>query len=60
MGTPDGRTDYLIWGKGGESVKGTRLDLDVEDLGRLLLEQMGLVKALRGEGSGRNHSQASS
>jgi hypothetical protein len=43
MSTPDGQTDYLIWGKGGNSGKGARLDLQVEDLSYLLLQKMGLV-----------------
>ena len=43
MGIPDGWTDYLIWEKGSTSHGGVRLDLQVEDLGRQLLAEMGLV-----------------
>ena len=46
MSTPDGQTDYLIWKKGGNAGKGTRLDLKVENLSYLLLQEMGLVSAL--------------
>lgn len=43
MDPPDGQTDYLIWGKDGNSGKGIRLDLNVEDLSYLLLQKMNLV-----------------
>ena len=45
MGIPDGQTDYLIWEKGSDSPGGVRLDLQVEDLGQLLLAEMGLEGA---------------
>lgn len=43
MGMPDGRTDYMIWEKGGSLGSGVCLDMEVEDLGLLLLQKMGLV-----------------
>jgi Sulfatase len=49
MSTPDGQTDYLIWEKGGNFGKEIRLDLKVENLGYLLLQEMGLVSALMDE-----------
>jgi hypothetical protein len=45
MSPPDGQTDYLIWGKGGNPGQGTRLDLKIENLGFLLLRKMGLISA---------------
>jgi hypothetical protein len=44
MGMPDGQTDYMIWGKGGNRCEGIRLDMEVENLGVLLLQKMELVK----------------
>ncbi len=46
MNTPDGQTDYLIWKKGGDPGKGTRVDIKIENLSYLLLQKMGLVSAL--------------
>ena len=45
MGTPDGRTDYLIWGKDNLPGKGVGLDMKVDNLGELLLTRMGLITA---------------
>lgn len=45
MSPPDGQTDYLIWGKGGNPGQGARLDLKIENLGFLLLRKMGLISA---------------
>jgi len=50
MCTPDGQTDYLIWKKGDNTGKGTRLDLKVEDLSYLLLQKMALVSELTEDG----------
>jgi phosphoglycerol transferase MdoB-like AlkP superfamily enzyme len=41
MGLPDGRTDYMIWEKAGLG-DGVSLDMEVEHLGFLLLQKMGL------------------
>ena len=43
MGAPDGQTDYLIWGKSGRPGDGVRQNMAVENLGRLLLEKMGVI-----------------
>ena len=43
MGMPDGQTDYMIWGKPDILPDGVRLDMEVEHLGLLLLQKMGLV-----------------
>jgi phosphoglycerol transferase MdoB-like AlkP superfamily enzyme len=43
MGTPDGRTDYLLWKKGDIACDGVLLDMEVRNLGRLLLKRMGLA-----------------
>ncbi|NOS88287.1 MAG: LTA synthase family protein [Methylococcaceae bacterium] len=42
LGTPEGQTDYFIWGKG--QTQRVAQDLKVEDLGRVLLRAMGLLK----------------
>jgi len=60
MGAPDGWTDYLIWGKGSNRGKGARLDLNVENLGRLLLKEMGLISSNKGDYPERSRSQVSS
>lgn len=57
MGVPDGQTDYVIWNKSDNSGKGARLDLKVENLGYLLLQQMGLVNALTEDDPERSRSQ---
>ena len=44
MGMPDGRTDYMIWGKCDSRCDGTHLDMEVDKLGVLLLQKMGLVR----------------
>ncbi len=44
MATPDGKTDYFIWEKGGTSGKGDQLDLKVENLSCLLLQNMGVAR----------------
>lgn len=49
MGVPDGKTDYFIWEKDGNSGKGTRLTLKVEDLGCLLLQKMGMAMVAQGD-----------
>ncbi len=41
LGSPAGPTDYFIWRKGG-AVAGVRRDLRVEQLGGVLLQEMGL------------------
>lgn len=43
MGAPDGRTDYLIWRKGGAPGNGTCRDMKVEHLACRLLTEMGLI-----------------
>jgi phosphoglycerol transferase MdoB-like AlkP superfamily enzyme len=43
MGMPDGQTDYMIWRKGGLLDDGVCADMEVEHLGLLLLQKMGLV-----------------
>ena len=43
MGMPDGRTDYVIWEKGGLVKDGICSDMEVEDLGLLLLKKMDFV-----------------
>lgn len=43
MGMPDGRTDYIIWGKNELLCDGNPSDRAVENLGGLLLEKMGLM-----------------
>ena len=43
MGVPEGQTDYLIWRNGDLPCGGVRLDIEVENLGRMLLTRMGLV-----------------
>lgn len=45
LGAPRGETDYFIWEKGGSPCGKVRLDLEVENLGTLLLSKMGLVGA---------------
>ncbi|MEF8699650.1 MAG: LTA synthase family protein [Candidatus Accumulibacter sp. UW27] len=42
LGSPAGPTDYFIWRKGGAAAAGVRRDLGVEQLGGLLLQEMGL------------------
>jgi hypothetical protein len=44
MGMPDGRTDYMIWGKDDKRCDGAHLDMEVDKLGVLLLQKMGLVR----------------
>lgn len=41
MPEPDGKTDYFLW-RNGACGQGERVDLRVEELGGLLLQQMGL------------------
>jgi hypothetical protein len=60
LGTPDGKTDYLIWRKGGNPGGGIRRDVKIEDLGCLLLEKMGVVSAQKKDDPTRRHSEASS
>ncbi|MDD4915593.1 MAG: LTA synthase family protein [Methylococcales bacterium] len=43
LGMPDGRTDYLIWHSGAPAGGPEQAELGVEDLGRLLLQRMGLI-----------------
>ena len=43
---PDGKTDYLIWQKENASDMGSRLDVNIEDLGGLLLQKMGLISSI--------------
>jgi hypothetical protein len=43
MGVPDGRTDYLIWRKGGAPGSGMRRDMQAEQLACRLLTEMGLI-----------------
>lgn len=58
IGSPSGHTDYFIWRKGGaaagEAISASRRDLKVEDLGGLLLREMGLLRVPADE-SCRNH-----
>jgi len=44
MGMPNGQTDYMIWGTDDKRCDGARLDMEVENLGILLLQEMGLVR----------------
>ena len=60
VGVPAGQTDYVIWNKGGNSGKGARLDLKIENLGCLLLQKMGVVSARTEDDPERNRSQVSS
>jgi hypothetical protein len=46
LGAPDGKTDYLIWKNNGGQNKRAQLDLKIEDLGLLLLKQMGVINIL--------------
>lgn len=47
MGMPNGKTDYLIWRKGGRSVDSAfRQDLKIESLSSILLQKMGLAGIL--------------
>jgi hypothetical protein len=59
MGTPKGPTDYVIWQKGGSFGPKNRVDMRVEDLGLLLLEQMGLISPLPEEDPERRPVQFS-
>ncbi|WP_295508723.1 LTA synthase family protein [Accumulibacter sp.] len=44
LGQPGGQTDYFVWRKdGGKERPGTRRDLKVEDLGRVFLQEVGLL-----------------
>jgi phosphoglycerol transferase MdoB-like AlkP superfamily enzyme len=43
LGVPDGQTDYFIWEKGGNPGNRAARAMDVEQLGLLLLEDMGLI-----------------
>lgn len=52
IGVPNGRTDYLIWKKGGNPGKGGRLDVKVENLAGLLLREMGLAHVPAGDEPG--------
>ncbi len=46
LGEPDGSCDYLIWSnRGGTEAAGAETDLDVWNLGEVLLRQAGLVKS---------------
>lgn len=48
LGVPDGRTDYFVWRKNASTQhgrRGLRRDLMVEDLGVVLLQEMGLLAA---------------
>lgn len=40
---PEGKTDYCIWTKDGNSLLENRIDMRVENLGKLLLRKMGLI-----------------
>jgi hypothetical protein len=45
LGEPDGSCDYLIWSNRGGSEAVPKRDLDVWNLGEVLLRQAGLVKS---------------
>jgi phosphoglycerol transferase MdoB-like AlkP superfamily enzyme len=60
LGAPDGKTDYVIWRKGGNPGDGIRRDVKIENLGCLLLEKMGVVSAPMADDPTRRHSEASS
>lgn len=49
LGLPDGQTDYLIWRNDKTEDEGKRQDLRVEDLGRLLLTAMDLIRGTEGK-----------
>jgi hypothetical protein len=51
LGLPDGRTDYFIWGNDRTAGNGKQQDIKVEDLGRLLLTGMGLIREETGGGT---------
>ena len=42
MGEPDGRTDYLLWQKGGKVASQAPLNLRIESLGTHMLQKIGL------------------
>lgn len=44
LGLPDGKTDYAIWRAGGNPTAPIARDANVEDLGRMLIANMGLGK----------------
>ena len=46
MGVPDGQTDYVIWRNGDLACDRYCLDIEVKNLGSLLLKRMGLVGSL--------------
>ena len=64
LGAPVGHTDYFIWQKDGQPGPGTRRDLKVEQLGCLLLQEIGLLSVGGGEwvagGAGTAHKRGSS
>jgi phosphoglycerol transferase MdoB-like AlkP superfamily enzyme len=43
MGEPEGKTDYFIWTNDSKSTSNNLLNLNVENLGVLLLQKMGLI-----------------
>ncbi|MEF8756271.1 MAG: LTA synthase family protein [Accumulibacter sp.] len=45
LGVPDGRTDYLIWRKGDPPRVVVPRELRIDELGRQVLQQMGLLPA---------------
>lgn len=64
LGAPVGHTDYFIWQKDGQPGPGTRRDLKAEQLGCLLLQEIGLLAVDGGErvagGAGTAHKRGSS
>ena len=56
LGLPDGRTNYLIWRNNGDGRKEKRVERKVEDLGQVLLAEMGLIREPKVEEPARNRS----